>query len=57
MQFSCRATFCNFPAPVRLKDVPAIERSGVPTCVIYPAGSGAMPGVLPELLSRQLCCA
>jgi thiol:disulfide interchange protein DsbD len=40
--------------PAITRELSSVERSGVPTYVIYPAESGSKPRVLPELLSRDV---
>ncbi len=40
--------------PAITKQLAAVDRSGVPTYVIYPAPSGAAPQVLPELLTESV---
>ena len=40
--------------PAITRELSSVGRSGVPTYVIYPARSGAVPKVLPELLSRDV---
>jgi thiol:disulfide interchange protein DsbD len=40
--------------PAITSELSSVGRSGVPTYIIYPAGSGAAPRVLPELLSRDV---
>lgn len=40
--------------PAITRELSSVRRSGVPAYVIYPAGSGAAPRVLPELLSRDV---
>ncbi len=40
--------------PAITAQLKAVGRSGVPTYVLYPAGSGAKADVLPELLTRSL---
>jgi thiol:disulfide interchange protein DsbD len=40
--------------PVITRQLAAVERSGVPTYVIYPAGEKSNPDVLPELLTKDL---
>jgi thiol:disulfide interchange protein DsbD len=40
--------------PEITKELTAVERSGVPTYVIYPAGANSNADVLPELLTRDI---
>lgn len=40
--------------PAITAQLKAVDRSGVPTYVLYPAASGSQPDVLPELLTRSL---
>jgi thiol:disulfide interchange protein DsbD len=40
--------------PEITRQLASVGRSGVPTCVVYPAGQGSAADVLPELLTKSL---
>ncbi len=48
-----KADWTNYD-PEITKSLAAINRSGVPTYVIYPAGENSNPDVLPELLTKDI---
>ena len=48
-----RADWTQYDAEIT-RELASLNRSGVPTYVIYPAKPGATPDVLPELLTKDL---
>jgi thiol:disulfide interchange protein len=48
-----KADWTNYD-PAITQSLAAVQRSGVPTYVIYPPGANSNPDVLPELLTKEI---